>query len=101
LDNQAKPFKNIENARDWVHEFVQWYNNHHRNSAIRFVTPIQRHAGEDREILKQREAVYQTAKEMTPKQWSGKIRSSNPVTEVWLNPPKEVRAEEQRLFEAT
>ena len=95
-----QPFESIENAREWVHEFVQWYNNHHRHSAIRFVTPNQRHAGEDREILKHREAVYQAAKERNPKRWSGEIRNWNPVTEVWLNPPKEVRAGEQRLLEA-
>jgi hypothetical protein len=32
--------------------------------------------------------------------WSGEIRDWNPVNEVWLNPPKEVRVEEQKLSKA-
>ena len=96
----AKPFQSIEAARKWVHEFVQWYNEEHRHSGIQFVTPGQRHRGEDREILEKRKAVYQEAKERNPKRWSGAIRDWSPVTEVWLNPPKEVRAEEQNLRKA-
>ena len=93
----AKPFQSIETARKWVHEFVQWYNDEHRHSGIQFVTPNQRHQGKDKEILEKRKAVYQAAKEKNPKRWSGEIRDWNPVTKVWLNPPKEVRAEEQKL----
>ena len=93
----AKPFESIEAARKWVHEFVQWYNNEHHHSGIRFVTPSQRHNGEDKRILEKRKAVYEAAKERNPKRWSGETRDWSPVTEVWLNPPKEVRAEEQKL----
>ncbi len=96
----AKPFQSIEAARKWVHEFVQWYNEEHHHSGIQFVTPGQRHRGEDQEILEKRKAVYQAAKEKNPQRWSGEIRNWNPVTEVWLNPPKEIRAEEQKLLEA-
>jgi len=96
----AKPFQSIEAARKWVNEFVQWYNDQHHHSSIQFVTPNQRHAGEDKEILEKRKAVYKAAKERNPKRWSGEIRDWNPVTEVWLNPPKEVRAEEQKLRKA-
>lgn len=41
------PASGIEAARQWVLAFVRWYNEEHRHSAIRFVTPAQRHAGED------------------------------------------------------
>ena len=94
----AKPFESIEAARKWVYEFVQWYNNEHRHSGVQFVTPGQRHNGEDKEILEKRQAVYEAAKERNPRRWSGEIRDWNPVTEVWLNPPKEIRAEEQKLL---
>jgi len=94
----AKPFQSIEAARKWVLEFVQWYNDEHRHSGIQFVTPSQRHNGEDKDILEKRKAVYEAAKKRNPKRWSGEIRDWNPVTEVWLNPPKEVRAEEQKLL---
>jgi len=96
----AKPFENIEAARKWVYEFVHWYNNEHRHSGIQFVTPNQRHQGQDKEILEKRKTVYEAAKEKNPQRWSGEIRDWSPVTEVWLNPPKEVRAEEQKLSDA-
>jgi len=34
-----KPFDSLEEARIWVAEFVQWYNENHRHSSLRFVTP--------------------------------------------------------------
>jgi len=89
----GKPFASVEAARQWVHGFVQWYNDEHRHSAIRYVTPNQRHRGEDRDLLKQRKAVYETARLQNPERWSGKTRNWNPVEEVWLNPPKEHQAE--------
>jgi len=58
----------------------------HRHSGIRFVTPVQRHRGEDREILAKRKAVYEAAKERNPTRWSGETRDWSPDTEVWLNP---------------
>jgi transposase InsO family protein len=88
-----KPFESLEAARQWVHGFVQWYNHEHRHSAIRYVTPDQRHRGVDGELLKQREAVYEMARQRNPERWSGNTRNWDPVTEVWLNPPNENQAE--------
>jgi putative transposase len=96
----SKPFDSIDAAREWVHDFVQWYNNEHRHSGIRYVTPSQRHQGEDVAILEKRKEVYQAAKEKNPERWSGQVRNWDPITEVWLNPPKEIRAEEQNLPKA-
>ena len=50
----AKPFESIEAAQEWVHEFVQWYNEEHRHSGIRSMTPSQRHQSLDKEILEKR-----------------------------------------------
>jgi len=83
-----KPFTDIEAARAWVLGFVTWYNEEHRHSAIRFVTPSQRHRGEDGEILARRAAVYAEAKARHPERWSGAARDWEPVGEVWLNPAK-------------
>jgi len=93
----SQPFASIESARQWVDEFVQWYNEEHRHSSIRFVTPGQRHRGADLAILEARKVVYEAAKEKNPQRWSGDIKNWDPVAEVWLNPPKEVRAGEQNL----
>ncbi|MEJ2682601.1 MAG: IS3 family transposase, partial [Gammaproteobacteria bacterium] len=67
----------------------QWYNGEHRHSAIRYVTPNERHRGEDENILKRRKVVYAAAKQRHPARWSGKTRNWNRVEEVCLNPPKE------------
>lgn len=96
----SKPFESIGAARQWVHRFVRWYNNEHRHSAIRYVTPDQRHRGADRELLKQREAVYEAARQRNPARWSGTTRNWNPVTEVWLNPPKENQADKEENSKA-
>jgi transposase InsO family protein len=83
-----QPFASLEAARAWVHTFVQWYNEHHQHSGIRFVTPAARHSGEEQAILENRKAVYEAAKQRHPQRWTGKTRNWNPVGIVWLNPEK-------------
>ncbi len=55
-------FATIEAARTWVQGFATWYNLDHRHSALRFVTPDQRHRGEDRGVLASRHQVYELAR---------------------------------------
>lgn len=81
-------FATIAAARKWVQGFVSWYNDEHRHSAIGFVTPSQRHRGEDKAILAQRTALYEQAKARTPMRWSTTIRDWRPAGDVWLNPEK-------------
>lgn len=81
-----KPFETIEEARQWVHMFVTWYNNEHRHSGIRYVTPNQKHQGCDKSVLSQRSTAYEKARAKTPLRWSKKTRNWSPVTEVVLNP---------------
>lgn len=85
----SQGFANIELARDWVSDFTHWYNNEHRHSRIKFVTPAQRHRGEDKEILQSRKSVYEQAKLRTPERWSGETRNWEPIGDVTLNPEKE------------
>jgi transposase InsO family protein len=84
-----KPFANLLAARVWVQGFVDWYNLEHLHSAIQFVTPEQRHSGEDIEILAKRKHVYEQAKSNKPERWSGEIRNWEPVARVYLNPEKQ------------
>jgi transposase InsO family protein len=72
----------------WVERFVAWYNLEHRHSAIRFVTPQQRHAGEDHALLVHRHVVYEAARARQPARWSRQTRDWTPVGSVWLNPPR-------------
>jgi len=83
-----KPFASLNAARNWVTAFVAWYNDVHLHSAIRFVTPSDRHAGRDKEKLAKRHAVYTAAKAKSPLRWSGKTRNWQQPHVVWLNPPK-------------
>ncbi len=87
------PFSSLEHARAWVARFVEWYNNEHRHSAIRFVTPAQRHDGSDLAILEQRKAVYERARRRHPERWTGECRDWSPIEIVELNPARENRCE--------
>ncbi|MEQ1766478.1 MAG: IS3 family transposase, partial [Methylotenera sp.] len=83
-----KPFAKVTEARDWVLGLVEWYNNEHRHSAIRFVTPTQRHEGLDEELLIKRKTVYETARDRHPQRWSGSTRNWERIQAVHLNPDK-------------
>ena len=67
---------------------MAWYNQEHRHSAIRFVTPNARHAGEDRALLERRTHLYTEARAANPARWSGQIRNWSPVGDVCLNPER-------------
>ena len=76
-------------AARWVTTFVHWYNHVHQHSAIRFVTPEDRHTGRDRAILATRHTVYVAARARTPARWSGPTRNWTPITVVRLNPARD------------
>lgn len=84
-----KAFEDISSSRSWVNDFVDWYNNAHRHSSLRFVTPAQRHAGKDVDILVKRILVYKAARAKHPERWSGNIKNFRPIGSVLLNPEKE------------
>lgn len=85
----SKPFESLDEARQWVAIFVKWYNHSHRHSGIKYVTPVQRHQGEDIAILKQRKRVYEDAKKQNPERWSGDTRNWDHESLVKLNPVNE------------
>ena len=79
-------FETIQSARKWVMDFVAWYNEEHQHRSIGYVTPGQRHRGEDQAILAQRRKVYEAAKASKPERWSGDTRTWERPGEVTLNP---------------
>lgn len=81
-----KPFSSLEEARSWVASFVSWYNSQHRHSAIRFVTPDDRHFGREAQLLARRHHVYQRARHRHPERWRGNTRDWTPTGPVRLNP---------------
>jgi transposase InsO family protein len=82
----SRPFETVEQARAWVAEFVLWYNSTHRHSAIRYVTPQERHSGREVELLENRRRVYEQARNRRPERWTGSLRNWTPVGDVYLNP---------------
>jgi len=79
-------FKDIEAARQWVLDFVDWYNNKHYHSSLNFMTPCARHNGEAVEMMEQRKKVYKAAQELNPNRFNRGIRNWDLPEEVALNP---------------
>ncbi len=82
-------FADRDAARGWAARFVHWYNHEHRHSAIRYVTPAERHAGADHAILSARHELYQAASRKTPARWSRRTRNWTPIATVTLNPERD------------
>ncbi|PJC02658.1 MAG: IS3 family transposase, partial [Gallionellales bacterium CG_4_9_14_0_8_um_filter_59_50] len=85
----AKGFADLDQARAWATGFVHWYNFDHRHSGIRYVSPAQRHAGDDQAILAARHALYLQSRELNPARWSGNTRNWAPIGAVTLNPERD------------
>ena len=85
----ANGFADLDTARTWAAAFVRWYNHDHRHSGIRYVSPAQRHAGEDHAILAARQALYSRARALNPARWSGATRNWSPIGAVTLNPERD------------
>jgi putative transposase len=85
----ATGFSDLVAAREWARAFVDWYNHEHRHSGIRYVSPAQRHDGEDVEILAARHEVYLQARERNPARWSGTTRDWSHIATVTLNPERD------------
>ena len=43
----ARGFEDLECARRWASDFINWHNVDHRHCGIRYVSPETRHRGED------------------------------------------------------
>jgi putative transposase len=85
-------FETIEEARAWVAQFVDWYNNSHRHSRISYVTPMQRHTGKDESVLAKRRQTYTAAKHAHPDRWPSRTRSWDRPETVCLKRPNHRKA---------
>ncbi|BBL77298.1 hypothetical protein MishRS11D_43960 (plasmid) [Methylomagnum ishizawai] len=86
-DHPVRPFDDGGGA-PLGRRLVRWYNHEHRHGAIRFVTPAERHAGQDADLLKRRRAVYEAARARHPQRWTGGLRNWRPIPAVHLNPER-------------
>lgn len=84
-----KPFDTLEQARDWVMQFVCWYNTQHRHSSLKYVTPDERHRGLANALLRSRTCLYMAARARHPQRWSAGVRNWKLSDAVYLNPERE------------
>ncbi len=89
-------FATIGDARRWCEQFVGWYNADHLHSALKFVTPLQRHTGDDKAILRRRHVVYEAAKRLHPERWAGATRNWTPTDVATLNPNRKLEASKMK-----
>lgn len=88
---QPKGFSTIDEAREWVKTFEQWYNYEHHHSGINFLTPAQMRSEEAEDILKRRHDIYEQAKAKHPERWNGRnTRDWSMPDKVYLNPETKV-----------
>src|SRR5688500_11773770 len=64
------PFADLTTAQRWVDRFVEWHNGSHRHSAIRYVTPNERHFGLETRVLAHRQVLYEQARLAHPARWA-------------------------------
>lgn len=96
----SQPFKNEQEAQRWVDNFVRWYNTEHLHSEIRYVTPDDRHYGQEAAKLSKRKNVYELARKKNPGRWTRKTRNWKPVEAVHLNPERKRPSKEDLCSEA-
>jgi putative transposase len=85
----SKPFASLAAACAWVTGFTDWYNTKHLHSALRFVTPADRHAGREADIFARRRGVYEQAQRARPERWRSATRTWEAIKKVVLNPQRE------------
>jgi len=66
---------------------MDWYNDRHSHSGIKFVTPQQQHSGQAVAICRHRAAIYEQTRQQNPRQWSRSTRSWHKPEVAWINPP--------------
>ena len=82
----VKGFADLDAAQEWAVRFVHRYNEEHSHSAILYVTPAQRHAGQDRACSPHAMKSIQRARQNAPRRWSSSsTRDWTPVEAATLN----------------
>ncbi|HDL7377445.1 TPA: hypothetical protein ACVPL5_001301 [Yersinia enterocolitica] len=73
-------------------KFTRWYKEEHRHSGIGYVTPLERHKGEDKALLAHLDEMYHAARAVNLKRWSRQTRNWQRKDSVKFNPEQEKQA---------
>jgi len=84
-----RAFDTLADARQWMADFVHWYNTEHLHSSIGYVTPHQMRYGQAEAIFEQRNDAINRARELHPERWGSRPAKQWIINrEVVLNPDK-------------
>ncbi len=82
-------FRDIEHARGWMADFIDWYNYHHLHSALGYITPMEKRKGKDVELFRRRNSTMEMAKSFHPERWGKRpVRKWVSCKVVVLNPDR-------------
>jgi putative transposase len=83
-------FDSMNHARDFCRSFFDWYNEDHRHSGLRYLTPNQVHSGVSGSIVTARQRVLDAAHAQHPERFVRRPpKALAPPAVVYINPPKE------------
>lgn len=71
-------FVNIASARKWFADFIDFYNTKHLHSGIGYVTPFQKHSGQDIAIFEKRQKTLNKAAKLHPNRFVNGPRKMTP-----------------------
>jgi len=78
-------FVDLNAGRAYFTSYFSAYNYEHRHSGIQFITPADRHYGEEIKILDIRNQTVGAFQKENPHRYSGKHKVFNPIAEVNIN----------------
>ena len=82
-------FGSLEDARNYLRLFFDWYNNDHRHSGIGLMAPVDVHTGRSNEIIRKRQETLAEAYTRHPERFVKGIPSPPQLPkEVWINKPE-------------
>lgn len=83
-----KQFGCIQDARQYISQFFDWYNNDHYHSGIAMMTPATLRNGKTEEVIENRTKTLKAAVEKHPERFvKGESHPKRPASEVWINNP--------------
>ena len=83
-------YASIAAAREWMRDFVQWYNHEHYHSGLALQKPVTVHLGAAEQVVARRQQVLNRAYAVHPERFvRGAPTVPQPPAEVWINQPQQ------------
>lgn len=83
-----KVFADLEAAREYLTEYVSWYNHEHKHSGIALFSPAQVHDGTWKHAWKRRQRTLQCYYEQHPERFQSRPVTPSPADHVGINLPQ-------------